>query len=183
MAAVTSAVIFELRKIKSVTVYTFSPSICHEVMGLDAAILVFWRLSFKPAFSLSSFIYVFICLQVFQNLPVNAGDMDLITGSGRSSGRGIATLFSILAWKVPWMRLVGCSPWGGRVGHDLMSEHTHTRVRTHTYKFIFLKIRWRNCDLGLLMSCLKPNKLLSQKHFQLFSFFFDDYLSSHGRRE
>ena len=36
-----SAVILELREIKSVTVYTFSPSICHEVLGLDAMILVF----------------------------------------------------------------------------------------------------------------------------------------------
>ena len=31
------------------------PSICHEVMGLDAFVLVFWMFSFKPAFSLSSF--------------------------------------------------------------------------------------------------------------------------------
>ena len=36
-----SAVILEPRKIKSVTVSTVSPSICHEVMGLDAMILVF----------------------------------------------------------------------------------------------------------------------------------------------
>ena len=35
------AVILELRKIKSVTVSVVSPSICHEVMGLDAMILVF----------------------------------------------------------------------------------------------------------------------------------------------
>ena len=34
---------------------TVSPSVCHEVMGLDAVIFVFWMLSFKPAFSLSSF--------------------------------------------------------------------------------------------------------------------------------
>ena len=50
-----SAMILEPKKIKSVTVSTFSPSICHEVMGLDAMILVFWRLSFKSAFSFSSF--------------------------------------------------------------------------------------------------------------------------------
>ena len=31
----------EPKKRKSVTVSTFSPSICHEVMGLDAMILVF----------------------------------------------------------------------------------------------------------------------------------------------
>ena len=36
-----SAVILEPRKIKSVTVSTVSPSICHEVMGPDAMILIF----------------------------------------------------------------------------------------------------------------------------------------------
>ena len=36
-----SAVILEPPKIKSVTVPTVSPSICHEVMGPDAMILVF----------------------------------------------------------------------------------------------------------------------------------------------
>ena len=30
-----------IQKIKSVTVFIVSPSICHEVMGLDAMILVF----------------------------------------------------------------------------------------------------------------------------------------------
>ena len=45
-----SAVILETRKIKSATVSTVSPSIFHEVMGLDAMILVFWMLSFKPTF-------------------------------------------------------------------------------------------------------------------------------------
>ena len=36
-----SAVILEPKKIKSVTAFTFSPPICHEVMGPDATILVF----------------------------------------------------------------------------------------------------------------------------------------------
>ena len=36
-----STVILEPKKIKSVTVSIVSPSICHEVMGLDAIILVF----------------------------------------------------------------------------------------------------------------------------------------------
>ena len=36
-----SAVILEAKKIKSVTVSIVSPSICHEVMELDATILVF----------------------------------------------------------------------------------------------------------------------------------------------
>ena len=45
-----SAVILELKKIKPVNISTFSPTICHEVMGPDAMILVFRRLSFKPNF-------------------------------------------------------------------------------------------------------------------------------------
>ena len=49
------SVILEPKKIKSVPVSTFSHSICQEVMGLDAMILVLLMLSFKPAFSCSSF--------------------------------------------------------------------------------------------------------------------------------
>ena len=47
-----STVILEPKKIKSVTVSIVSSSICHEVLGPNAMILVFWLLSFKPAFSL-----------------------------------------------------------------------------------------------------------------------------------
>ena len=55
MAAVTSAVILDPKKIKSVTAPTFSLSTCRGVMGTDAVILEFWKLSFKAAFSLFSF--------------------------------------------------------------------------------------------------------------------------------
>ena len=41
-----SAVILEPKKIKSVAVSITSPSICHEVMGLDAIILVFLNAEF-----------------------------------------------------------------------------------------------------------------------------------------
>ena len=53
-----SAVILEPPKIKSITVSTVSPSICHEVMGPDAMILVFWMFSFKQTFFLSSFTFI-----------------------------------------------------------------------------------------------------------------------------
>ena len=53
-----SRVILEATKIKAVTVSTVSPSICHEVMGLDGVILIFWMLSIKPPFSLFSFIFI-----------------------------------------------------------------------------------------------------------------------------
>ena len=53
-----SAVILEPPKIKSDTISTVSSSIYHEVIGPDAMIFVFWMLSFKPTFSLSSFTFI-----------------------------------------------------------------------------------------------------------------------------
>ena len=89
-----STVIFESKKIKSVTVCIVSASICHEVMGLDAIILVFCMLHFKPEF----------------NSWVRE---DLLE-------KKMATHSNILAWKIPWTeepsRLQ--SMGSQRVGHD-----------------------------------------------------------------
>ena len=52
-----SEVILEPKKIKSVTVSIVSSSICHEVMGLDAMILVSW-MSSNPTFSLSFYTFI-----------------------------------------------------------------------------------------------------------------------------
>ena len=63
-----SAVILEPKKIKSVTASIVSPSICHEVMRLDAIIFVFWMLRL----SLSSLYPIFLISQqrwVFGRLP------------------------------------------------------------------------------------------------------------------
>ena len=53
-----SAAILEPKKIKSDTVFTVSQSICYEWMVLGAMMSVFWILSFKPVFSLSSFTFI-----------------------------------------------------------------------------------------------------------------------------
>ena len=53
-----SAVTLEPKKIKSLTVSIVSPSICHELLGPDARILVFWMLSFKHTFSCCSFSFI-----------------------------------------------------------------------------------------------------------------------------
>ena len=58
MAAVTICSDFGAQKINSVTLSTVSPSTCYEVMGPDAMILVFWMLSFKPIFKISSFTFI-----------------------------------------------------------------------------------------------------------------------------
>ena len=65
-----SAVILEPKKSKYVTVSPFY-SICHEVLGQDAMILVFWMLCFKPVFSLSSFTFIKGCSLVpLHSLPL-----------------------------------------------------------------------------------------------------------------
>ena len=99
-----SAVIFERKKSKSVTASTFSPSICHEVMGLNAMILVFFffNIVFKPALSHSSF-----------TLIKNFSSFSL-------SEKAMAPHSSTLAWKIPWMEEPGGLQSMGslRVGHD-----------------------------------------------------------------
>ena len=56
MAAITICSDFRFPEIKSDSFSTVYPSISHEVIGPDAIIFVFWILSFKPTFSLYSFI-------------------------------------------------------------------------------------------------------------------------------
>ena len=58
MAAVTVHSDFWAQENKICHCYFFLLSIFHEVMGPDAMILVFWMLSFKSAFSLSSFTFI-----------------------------------------------------------------------------------------------------------------------------
>ena len=64
-----SEVILEPKKIKSVTISIYSPSICHEVVGLDAMILVFWMLSFKSAFS---FFFFTLIKKLFSSFSLSA---------------------------------------------------------------------------------------------------------------
>ena len=60
---------------------------------------------------------------VVKNLPANVGDIrdvGSIPGPGRSPGEEMATLFSILAWEIPWTEESGGLQSIGlqRVGHD-----------------------------------------------------------------
>ena len=55
MAAVTFCSDFRAQDGDICHNFHLSPSICHEVMGPDAMILVFLIFGFKPALSLSSF--------------------------------------------------------------------------------------------------------------------------------
>ena len=76
-----SAVNLEPKKIKSLTISTVSPSICYEVIGSDAMILVFLMLSLKPTFSLSSFTFIkrlFIAYLLSAIKVVSSADLRLL---------------------------------------------------------------------------------------------------------
>ena len=131
-----SAVILEPKNIKSDTVSTVSPSISHEVMGPDAMIFIFWMLSFKPTFSLSSFHFhqeafsssslsaIRVVSSAYLRFPsgsdgkasaCNAWDPGSIPGSGRSPGEGNGNPLQYPCLKNSMncclRSLVGNSPW------------------------------------------------------------------------
>ena len=57
---------------------------------------------------------------VVKNLPVNAGDVHLIPGLGRSPGEGNGNHSSILAWRTPWTEEPGgLQSMGVQTQHDL----------------------------------------------------------------
>ena len=58
MAAVTICSDFGAQDNKVCHSFHCFPTICHEVRGPDAMIFIFLMLSFKPAFSLSSFTFI-----------------------------------------------------------------------------------------------------------------------------
>ena len=75
------AVTLEPRKIKFVTISIASPSLCNQVMGLDAIVFVFWLLSFKTAFQFSSFTFMkrlFSSSLVFAIREVSSAYMKLL---------------------------------------------------------------------------------------------------------
>ena len=82
MAAITICSDFGAPQKQSLTVSMVSPSICHEVMGPDAMILVFWMLSFKPTFSLSSFTLRAFCykggvIYIFEVIDISPSNINL----------------------------------------------------------------------------------------------------------
>ena len=82
-------------------------------MEPDAMILVFWMLSFKPTFLLSSFIFI---KRFFSSSSLSA----IRVVSSPYLEKEISTHSSTLAWKIPWTEEPGRlqSMGSRRVGHD-----------------------------------------------------------------
>ena len=72
----------------------------------------------------------FLVAQVVKNSPVNAVDVVLIPGLGRSTGVGNGNVFqySCVENSMEQRSLMGYSPWGGRVGR--MSRYAHLHFAT-----------------------------------------------------
>ena len=122
-----SAVILEPRKIKSATVSTVSSSVCHEVMGPDTMVLVFWMLDFKPTFhsplSLSSWGSLLsgasksrtrlsdwrsLTYSNCEAFPGGAGVRRRCRlGPWVRDGGGSGEHSSVLAWEIPWTEKPG----------------------------------------------------------------------------
>ena len=131
-----SAVIVE-PKIKSLTVSFVYPSIFHEVMGVDAMIFLFWMLSFKRTFSLSSFTFI-----------------KLLAGSG---GAGMGKMASINATVIAqaiasivmeeWGSVVNCLQfWFSKQSSGSLRLHF---LWSHLYNLLKRKkyLWWKVCSL------------------------------------
>ena len=108
-----SAVILEPPKIKSVTLPIVSIYLPRR-MGLDAMILVFWMLSFKPAFLLSCFSFIkrlFSSSLLSAINVVSSAYLKLFILLPRRR-QWHPTLVLLPGKSHGWRTLVGCSPWG-----------------------------------------------------------------------
>ena len=178
-----SAVIFVPKKIKSVTVSTVSPSICHEVMGPDAMILVFWMLSFKPTFSLSSFAFIkrlfssssFSAIRVVSSayLRLSIFLPAILIPACASSSPAFLMMYS--AYKLnkqgdniqPW-----CTPfpiWN----QSVVPCPVLTVASWPAYKFLKRQVRWTGIPISwrifhsLLWSTQSKSLSFSHRHFGL----------------
>ena len=84
-----SVMILETKKRKSASAFTFSPSICHEVMGPDAMILVFFLSDHTTVFS--------ICLVYRQGHLIGLNQLSLLYHLSFASMVNIETM----RWRWP----------------------------------------------------------------------------------
>ena len=83
-----------------------------------------------------------------KNIPANAGDIGdagSIPGSGRPLEEGMATHFSILAWRIPW-----ADEPGGLQSIEVKESDTTERLSMHA-QYLFV---WEERDLSYAISRL-----------------------------
>ena len=121
---------------QSVAASLVSPSIYHEVMGLDVVVLVFRMLTLKPAFSLSSLPLpplnlqpdlprsaTSLAAQMVKNLPAMRETGSWSLGQEDPLEKEMAAHSSTPAWRIPWTEDPGGQPTGlQRVRHGWATD-------------------------------------------------------------
>ena len=165
-----SAVIWEPKKIKSVTVSIVSPSICYEVFGLDALILVFWMLNFKPAFSLSTFTFIkrlFSSYSLSKRRVVSSAYLRLLTFPPAilipaHASSSLAFCMMYFAYKLnkqgdniqPWSTLFPI------LNQSVVPCSVLTVASWPAYRFLRRQVRWSGIPISLRIShsiCIVSN--------------------------
>ena len=188
-----SAEILEPKTIKALTVSIVSLSICHEAIGPDAMILVFWMLSFKTTFSHSSLTFI---KRLFGFSSLSA-----IRVVSSVYLRLLIFLLTILilacAWSRPTFHMTYSTYKLNNQGDNIQPWHTPFRIWNQSvppcplltvaswpeYRFLRRQVRWSGIpnSLRIFHSLLwsKQSKILAQsiKQKEMFfwnSCFFDD---------
>jgi len=136
-----------------------SPFICHEVMGLDAMVLVLWMLSFKPTFSFSSFIFIkrlFSALSLSAIRVVSSANLRLLIFL-------LADLIPACASSSPAFLMMYSAYKLNKQGDNIQPWHTHfptgnqsvvpcpdlTVASWPAYGFLRRQVRWSGISIFL----------------------------------
>ena len=155
----SSTVILEPKKIKSVTLSIVSSSICHEVMGPDVMIFIFWMLSFKPAFLLSSFSFIKRLFSYFLRSAIRVVSSACL----RLLIFPLAILISTCASSNPAFSMIHFAYKLNKQGNNIQLWHTLfpiwsqsvvpclflTVVSWPAYKFLRRQVRWSGIPISL----------------------------------
>ena len=188
-----SAVILEPKKIKSVTISIVSPSICHGVTRPGVVILVLRLLSFKPAFSLSSFTFI----------------KRLLSSSSLSAVRMVSSAYLKLLIFLPAILISACASSSpaccvmysayklNKQGDNIQPWYTPfpiwnqsivpclvlTVASWHKYRFLRRQVRWSGIPISwrifqfVVINTLKDFGVVNKAELDVFlelSWFFDD---------
>ena len=150
MAAITICSDIGAQENKTCQGFHFFPCICHEVMGPVAMILDFWKLSFKPAFSLSSFTLI---KRLFSSSSLTA--IRVVSFAYMEKAR--APHSSTLAWKLPWVEEPGRLQSMGllRVGHDWATSLSVMAKNEEELKSLLIKVKDEGEKVGLKLNIQK----------------------------
>ena len=150
--------ILEPQKITFLTISIVYTSICHEVMGPDAIILVFWMLSFKPTFSLSSF--PFIKRLYFFFAFCHKGGVICVSEVIEFL---LAILIPACASSSPSFRMIYSAYKLNKQGHNIQPWHTPFPIWSQSavpcpvlttaswpeYRFLKRQVRWSGIPISL----------------------------------